>query len=38
MTEEVLTDRLGDVLDRRRIRSLLQRRDALLESSSPTGP
>jgi len=39
LTEEVLTERLGDVLDRRRIRSLLQRRDALLESSSPTtGP
>ena len=33
LNEDVLTERLGDVLDRRRIRALLQRRDALLESS-----
>ena len=33
LNEELLTERLGDVLDRRRIRALLQRRDALLESS-----
>lgn len=37
LTEALLTDRLGDVLDRRRIRALLQRRDALLESSATTG-
>ncbi len=33
LTEELLTERLGDVLDRRRIRAVLQRRDALLEPS-----
>ena len=31
LNEELLTEALGDVLDRRRIRVLLQRRDALLE-------
>ena len=32
LNEELLTEQLGDVLDRRRIRAVLQRRDALLES------
>ncbi len=31
MDEDVLTEALEDVLDGRRIRALLQRRDALLE-------
>jgi hypothetical protein len=34
LNENLLSEALGDVLDRRRIRALLQRRDALLESSS----
>jgi len=33
LNEELLTEALGDVLDRRRIRVLLQRRDALLEDA-----
>jgi len=34
LTEELLTEALGDVLDRRRIRALLQRRDELLEAAA----
>jgi hypothetical protein len=33
LDEKTLTDALGDVLDRRRIRALLERRDSLLESA-----
>jgi len=37
LTEESLGEALGDVLDRRRIRALLQRRDELLEAAVPPG-